>query len=141
MAHSASVKPITVNIPDRLYRRLIHRAEQTQRTVEDELLDAAASGLPLNDELPPGLEDELQQLVVLSDDALWRVANSRLARERASKLERLHQKGQRQPLSVAERKLELELTRQYERAMLLRARAARLLKERGLDISALLLPL
>jgi hypothetical protein len=136
-----SYEPITVNVSDRLYRRLMRRAEQTQRTVEAELLDAAASGLPLHDELPLGLEDELQQLVVLTDEALWRVADSRLAQERAGKLERLHRKAQRQPLSTAERKLELELTRQYERAMLLRARAAWLLKERGFDVSALLLPL
>ena len=135
MAYNAPAKSLTVDVPDRLYQRLIHRAEQTQRTVEVELLEAAVNGLPLNDELPSGLEDELQQLVVLDNEDLWRIASNRLARARASRLARLHQKAQRQPLSMIERKLEQELIQQYERAMLLRARAIWLLKERGFDFT------
>lgn len=95
--------------------------------------------LPLNEELPPGLEDELQRLVVLDNEALWRIASNHLAQARASRLEQLHQKAQRQPLSTPERKLEQELIQQYERTMLLRARAIRLRKERGFDVSILLL--
>jgi hypothetical protein len=60
MLHPIPAKPITVQVPDKLYRRLTQRAQQTRRTVEDELLDAAVGGLPLNDELPPDLEDEIQ---------------------------------------------------------------------------------
>ncbi len=139
MLQGASAKSITIRIPDRLFRRLSHRAEQTRRTVEDELLDAAVSGLPLNDELPAGFEDELLQLAVLGDEALLRVAASRLAPTQASKLEDLHRQAQLRSPSAAEHKLAIELTRQYERAMLLRAYAVRLLAERGVDVSSLLI--
>jgi hypothetical protein len=137
MLQSIPTKSITIHVPDRLYRRLSHRAEQTRRTVEDEFLDAAVGGLPLNDELPPGLEDELQQLAVLSNDALLQIAGSRLTPAQARRLARLHRQAQSRPLSEAERRLELELMGHYERAMLLRARAVRLLAERGIDISPL----
>lgn len=129
---------VTVNIPEKLYERLSHRAQQTQRAVEDELLDAVASGLPLSDDLPADLETELAQLAVLGDNALWQIARSRLQPEQANKLERLHGKAQRQSLTAAEQKHEQILVREYERILLLRARAARLLKERGVDISSLL---
>ena len=129
---------VTVNIPEKLYQRLSHRAQQTQRAVEDELLDAVVSGLPLSDELPAGLEEELAQLDVLPDNALWYTARSRFHPIQANKLECLHTKAQRQPLTAAEQKQEQSLVREYERILLLRARATRLLKERGVDISALL---
>ena len=62
---------VTVNIPEKLYQRLSHRAQQTQRAVEDELLAAVATGLPLSDDLPADLETELAQFAVLADNALW----------------------------------------------------------------------
>jgi len=129
---------ITVNIPEKLYQRLSYRAKQTRRAVEDELIDAVAGGLPGSDELPAGLEAELAQLEILSDDVLWQVARNRFAPDQANKLERLHLKTQRQSLTVAEQKSEQALSREYERILLIRARAARLLKDRGFDISSLI---
>lgn len=129
---------ITVRVPEKLYQRLSHRAHQTQRAFEDELLATVATGLSMSDELPASLEDELAQLDVLSDDLLWRIARNRLNPLHANKLERLHLKAQRQPLTAAERKHEQALVHEYERVLLLRARAARLLKDRGVDISSLL---
>ena len=140
MLHPIPAKPITVQVPDKLYRRLTQRAQQTRRTVEDELLDAAIGGFPLNDELPPDLEDEIQHLAVLSNEVLVRVAGSHLPPDRASKLEQIHRTAQMRALSATERALELELTREYERAMLLRARAVRLLADRGFDVSPTVAP-
>jgi len=129
---------VTVNIPEKLYQRLSYRAKQTRRAVEDELIDVVASGLPGSDELPAGLEAELAQLEVLSGDALWQVARKRFAPDQANKLERLHVKAQRQSLAVTEQKSEQALSREYERILLIRARAARLLRDRGFDISPLI---
>lgn len=129
---------ITVRVPEKLYQRLSQRAHQTQRALEDELLATMTTGLSVNDELPSGVEDELAQLDVLSDELLWRIAHSRLTPLQANKLERLHIKAQRQPLTATERKQEQTLVHKYERLLLLRSRAARLLKDRGIDISSLL---
>jgi anion-transporting ArsA/GET3 family ATPase len=91
----------------------------------------------VSDELPSSLEDELAQLNVLSDESLWRIARSRLNPLQAAKLEHLHLKAQRQPLTATERKQEQIVVHEYERVLLLRARAARLLKDHGIDISSL----
>jgi plasmid stability protein len=130
--------PVTVNVPEKLYQRLSYRAKHTRRAVEDELMDAVVSGLPGSDELPAGLEAELGQLEVLSNDALWQVARKRFTPDQAHKLERLHLKAQRQTLTIREQKSEHALIQEYERILLIRARAARLLKDRGFDVSSLI---
>ena len=73
-----------------------------------------------------------------NDEALWLVARSRLAEEAAAHLEELHLKRQREGLTEAEALTLAGLVRQYERAMLVRAQAAALLRQRGHDVSELL---
>lgn len=139
MLQDIPAQVITVHVSDPLYRRLSRRAEQRRRAVEDELLEAVVSGLLLDEELPPGLEDDLQQLTVLSNETLLQVACSRLTPAQSRALEQLHRHAQVRALSAEEDQHEQELTHLYERTMLLRARAVRLLAERGVDVSPLLL--
>jgi len=131
---------VTLNISDRLYRRLRERADQARRSVEDEVLELVASAMPTDDELPPDLIEALTPLPTFSDAALWRVARSRLPAHVSSELEELHFKRQREGLTSAEAERATELARQGDRTMLLRAEAALLLKERGQDISELAPP-
>jgi len=130
--------PITLHLPRVLYERLQQRADQAQHTVEDELLEVVATALPANDALPAELNDALSPLPLLDDEALWRAARSHLAAEFAEELERLHLKQQREGLTEAETQTLNRMVQHYERAMLVRAHAARLLKERGYDVSTLL---
>jgi hypothetical protein len=53
-------------------------------------------------------------------------------------MERLHLKHQRERLTEGETQTLAGLIRQYERAMLIRAQATALLKERGHNVSELL---
>ncbi len=133
-----TVHPITLNVPDLLYRRLKQRAQETERSVEDELLDVLVTAVPLNQELPPDLAKAVAALSSLEDDALWEIARSRLSPDAATELEALNWKQQAEKLSPAEQSRQEELVHQYEKTMLLRARAAVLLKERGYDISELM---
>jgi len=89
----------------------------------------------LDRELPPDLAEAAAALSPLDDEALWEIACSRLSPDIASELEALNWKQQAEGLSPGERKRQEELIRQYEKTMLVRARAAALLKERGYDIS------
>jgi uncharacterized protein YnzC (UPF0291/DUF896 family) len=75
---------------------------------------------------------------VLDDAELWRAARSRLAAEDAERFEELNAKRQREGLTSDEDRESAALVRRYERAMLVRAQAAALLKERGHDVSSLL---
>lgn len=133
-----TIQNVTLRLPDPLYQRLKTRADEAQRTVEDELLDVLAAAVPVDDELPPDLADAISPLTTLDDEALWQAARSRLPEEEAAELENLHHKRGREGLTDAEARAADLLVRRYERAMLVRARAAALLAERGHDVSSLL---
>jgi len=128
---------VTLHVPDALYDRLKQRAAHARRSVEEELLDVLAAAVPVTRELPADLTDALSPLALLDDDALWRAARSHLAAQSAAGLEALHLKRQRKGLTAVEAEKAASLVRQYERAMLVRAQAAVLLKERGYDVSEL----
>jgi hypothetical protein len=132
-----TVQSVTLNLPSPLYERLKRRAEQAHRTVEAELLDVVVTAIPMGDELPSDLSEAISPLALLDDAALWRAACSHLPVEAATEMEHLHLKRQREGLTVSEAQVLAGLVRQYERAMLIRAQAAALLKQRGHDVSEL----
>jgi plasmid stability protein len=132
-----AVQTLTVRLPDRLYAQLRDRAQQANRTMEAELVDLVATAMPEQGELSDELGLELAGLEHLDDEALWQAARSRLAATMARRTEKLHHKRQREGLTEAEGQGLAELMRQYERAMLIRAQAAVLLKRRGHDVSKL----
>ena len=133
-----AIRPITVNLPDSLYDRLKRRAEQTQRTVEAELLEVVATAVPETEALSAELTTALADLALLDEEALQRAARSHLPEEAAARLEALHLQRQRTALSPAEIGELASLVRQYEHAMLVRAQAAALLRQRGHDTAGLL---
>ncbi len=132
-----AIQTLTVRLPDRLYAQLRHRAQQANRTVEAELVELVATAMPEQERLPAELSTELAGLEHLDDEALWQAAKSRLASAMARRTEKLHHKRQREGLTEAEGQALAELVQQYERAMLIRAQAAVLLKQRGHDVSKL----
>ncbi len=129
---------ITLQLPSPLYEHFKRLAERARRTVEAEVLDAVAHAAPEVEELAPDLSESLSELVSLDDEALWQLARSRLSPDESTELEDLHLKRQSEGLAPAESARASFLVGQYERAMVLRAHAARVLKERGHDVSCLL---
>jgi hypothetical protein len=77
---------------------------------------------------------------LLDEAALWQAARNRLAYELSRRTEELHHKRQRDGLTAAEAEEAAGLVRQYQRVMLVRAKAAELLHARGHDISGLIVP-
>ena len=125
---------VTLEVPNGLYVHIKKRAEHANRSVEDEVLDvlAATVSTPETDH-----RETIAALELLDTPALERAARSHLLAEFAAELESLHLKQQREPLTAAESKRAAELIHAYEQAMLIRAHAAVLLKERGMDVSHL----
>jgi hypothetical protein len=82
--------------------------------------------------------NELESLNELGDESLWQAAQSHLAPDVASQLESLNLKQQREGLTKQEQQTQSGLLREYERAMLIRAEAAVLLKARGYDVAGLI---
>ncbi len=133
-----SAHAITLHLPETLYQRFRQRAEWTHRSLETELLDAVASAVSVEDELSPTLVKALEALEKLDDDKLWRLAGEVIPREASQELEALHLKMRDEGLSREEDAARARLMQEYERSMLIRAQAAKLLKDRGRDISRLL---
>ena len=132
-----TVQPVTLQLPNALYHHLKRRAEQARRSVEDELVEVVATAVLVGDELSADLGEATSPLSLLGDNDLWRAARSHLPAEASAQLESLHLKRQSEVLTESEKQTLASLVRQYERAMLVRAQAAALLKQRGYDVSVL----
>jgi hypothetical protein len=104
------------------------------------VIDVLTGATPATEALPADLEHALAQLASLDDAALWQAARSRMPMDAADRLQGLNLKRQREGLDEAEQRESDQLVDQYERAMVLRAQAAVLLKQRGHDVSSLLSP-
>ncbi|MCP3957510.1 MAG: hypothetical protein GY719_06625 [bacterium] len=90
------------------------------------------------EDLPEDLAGAITDLQVLSDDELRLAARNRLSEESRVKLEALNFKQQSEGLTASEKETQAQLVDAYDQAVLLRAEALRLLKERGHDVSELL---
>ena len=132
-----AAQAVTVNLPGPLYERLARRATRTHRTIEAELVDAVATLPDEPDELPADMAEAIAALHLLGDEELWRAARQRLAPEKSSEIEELHRKRQRDGLSASELESLATLMKEYTRIMLVRARSAALLQQRGHDVSEL----
>jgi hypothetical protein len=132
--------PVTLHLPETLYKRFQQRAEWSHRSLETEILDAVASAASDEDELSPDLMEAVEALEALDDAELWRLAREAMSRSAGQELESLHFKQRDEGLSPEEDARRAELLREYERTMLIRAQAAKLLKDRGHDISRILAP-
>lgn len=131
---------VTIRLPQALFEQLQARAARRQRSVADEVIDVLTGAAPATEALPADLEHALAQLASLDDAALWQAARSRMPTDAADRLQALNLKRQREGLDEAEQRESDQLVDQYERAMLLRAQAAALLKQRGHNVSSLLSP-
>lgn len=133
-----SDRTVTVAVPPDLYEHLKQRAQQRHRTIEDEVVLTLAATVPVGDDLPADLSATLASLPALDDDALWRLARSRVAEEDTRRLAELGDKRQRARLTEDELQEAGELVDRHDRVLVVRAEAAALLQQRNHDVSSLL---
>lgn len=132
-------RSLTIELPNDLYERLSRQAVEAKRSIAAEVVRVLATAVPaVDDGIPRDVEEELAHMATLDDAALRRAARSRLAVRESRRLESLHFKLQSEGLTDAERAEEQSLVRAYRRALLIRAQALALLKQRGRDIVPLL---
>jgi len=133
-----SSQSLTLDVPDKIFARIRDRAREANRTVEAEAIGVLADSVSSEDALPPDLEAAVAALDLFDETELRRAFESRLSAAEAAELESLHFKVRREGLTPSEDQRRRDLVRQYERAMLVRARAAALLHQRGCNVSAML---
>jgi hypothetical protein len=131
---------VTLNLPAPLYERLVERAKQAHRSVEDELMEVVATAVPDDDGLPEDLAAAIAPLPLLDDAELWRAARSHLPADAVTRMQALHDKRDVEGLTSVEQETLETLVQRYERSMLVRARAAELLHARGHDVASLIRP-
>ncbi len=122
--------PVTIDIPEAIYHQLKVRAEQTQRSVEEEAIVALADAVAADVELAPELVAAMADVESLDDDALRTLADGTLAPEVSEELEHLHNRNNESGLSASESKRLNQLIDQYQRHMLQKAKASAILQAR-----------
>lgn len=131
---------VSIDIPDEMYQRLEQRAEQTRRSVEEETVDVLAGAMTASDSLADEFAQELLGLEQHSDSELSQLLQSRLPDDLVAELHGLHSKRQREGLTSAETNRCRDLVCQDERNLLRRAKAAAVLKSRGVDVNQVVRP-
>ncbi|HYU36144.1 MAG TPA: hypothetical protein VEW48_28625 [Thermoanaerobaculia bacterium] len=138
MTPMAVPRTITVQLPGPVYEQIERRAATSHRSVEAEIVEAVATAVA-SEELSPDLAEAVQGMAVLDDEALWRAARLRMPEDASVRLEELHWKRQSSELDAKETEEASRLVHLYERTMLVRAQAAKLLHQRGYEILPALL--
>ncbi|HRV94135.1 MAG TPA: hypothetical protein P5526_18390 [Anaerolineae bacterium] len=88
--------------------------------------------------LPPEVKTALADLDQASNEVLWDIAQTAVAQIDFEKLESLLDKQKTTGLTATEQAQAQELLSRYDQAVLMRAKAIALLKQRGRDVSPLL---
>lgn len=129
---------VTLQVPSPVYDHFRRRAAKTHRSVEAELLDAVSKAASDDgNELPSELSAKLAALEDLDDHGLWQAARSSLEPKAREELAALNFKQQGEGLSEDEKETLWHRVEEYEHTLLIRAQAAKLLKDRGHDVSEL----
>jgi hypothetical protein len=129
---------VTITLPETIYERVKRRSQQTQRSVADELAAVVAASLPEEESLPPDIEQEMSELDLFTTEELWRAARMTAPANKTERMQVLVEKQQLEGLTDSEKQEATLLSHFFNRVMLIRAKAAVLLKERGHDIDQLL---
>jgi len=129
---------VTITLPESIYQRVKRQSRLMQRSVADELVAAVTSSLPEQGTLPPDIEQELSELDLFTDEELWRAARMTAPVDKSERIQMLVEKQQLEGLIDLEKQEAALLSHFFNRVMLVRAKAAVLLKERGYDIDQLL---
>jgi len=123
-----AVHTVTLHLPSALYACVKQCAEQTGRTIEDQVLDILAAAMWTSEDLPA--------LALLDDAAPWCAARSQLDPSAGDRIAALHDQRQSEDVPYVTSTTLARLMRQYELAFLVRAHAAALLARYGHDVSS-----
>lgn len=129
----------TVNVPEKLYRRLQKQAIAEHRSIDDLVRHSLSRHIPptvsVEDDLPSELRAELLAMGQLSDAALWLLARSTMSPEQLAEMDELRAIVNERDFTPDENVRQQNLWREYDETILRRAHAAMLLNSRGYDLS------
>ena len=126
-----NTQPVTIRLPRNIYEHVRSAARAQKRPMERLLREAVSAGLPLVEDLPRELADEMTAMSLLNDRALRQKMQVKLSAARQKKMDRLLDEKQAGILGEkGQSELDILLS-ESERVVLVRAQAAALLSQRG----------
>ena len=129
---------VTLQLPEAIYERIKRTAEATKRPLEDVLLKTLESALPPSmEDLPIEYQGEFTAMESLSDEELWKIAESKIPPAQQSLYSRLLRKNQAGMLKDIEKRQLSDLGAEARKLTLRKAHAYALLKWRGHRIPTL----
>ncbi len=132
-----SHRTITVAVPRETYEPFQQHAERAQQSVEEAVVEAMQAAVVDGASSAEERQSVLTALGVLDTATLWQLVQRGAETEDVLLLAALNEKRQREGLTAAEEGVVRELIRHHDRAVLLRAKALALLRQRGEDLGAL----
>jgi len=134
-----SVRIVTLKLPEHLYERLETQAQTATSSVDEIVVQALARSLPplVEKDLPSALQAELEAMEHLSDEALWRIAESMMNRDKVALYDVLLERHQSGNLTSEGQEWLTRLREEAEALMLRKAHAYALLQSRGHQLPTL----
>ncbi|EDN65474.1 hypothetical protein BGP_2649 [Beggiatoa sp. PS] len=129
---------ITITLPAPIYSQVKQQSQLMRRSIAEELV-AVVIDYSQREILDNEIEDELSQLDFLTVQELWQAAQMTVSREQTDYMQQLVEKQQCEGLTNAENQQAQLLSHFFNRVMLIRAKAATLLKKHGYNISSLII--
>lgn len=128
--------PVTLYLPEDVYRRLQRFAQAAERPLEDVISQTIRANLPpFSDDLPPEVQNELASLQNLSDEALWQITQTPIPPRQWKRHQSLLEKGEAGSLTDEEQEQLAHFREATDRFVLRRSYAFALLKWRGYSLS------
>lgn len=130
------MQTITVSLSEKMYHQIARQSRLLDRSVEEHVAAIVRDTL-VEERLPPALEQELADLDLFTDAELWQAAQMIVPEGKGDRMQDLLAKQQLEGLTEAEQEEAQLLGAFFDRIMLLRAKAAALLKEHGHNVDRL----
>lgn len=132
-----SRQAITVELSEEVYEHVKRAALGMKRPLGRALASIVKAATPSLDKVPTQYRSELESLEALSDEKLWKIAESTAPEKHESTMARLLRKNQGSGLTERERQSLTRLRKETDRLALRKSYAYLLLKYRGHRIPAL----
>jgi hypothetical protein len=132
-----SRQAITVELPEEVYEHVKRAALGMKRPLDRALASIVKAATPSLEKVPAPYRSELESLEALSDEKLWKIAESSAPEKNEPTMARLLRKNQGPGLTQRERQRLAQLRIEVDRLTLRKSYAYLLLKYRGHRIPSL----
>lgn len=128
-------RTLSIKMPEDVFQRLQYVADNSQRTIDDVIVNSVNATYAAPVDLPAPLADELAGMRQAKDETLWDALHPSMTVTQQQRLEELNELSDERPLTQNELEESEALLFAYHRSVLRRAQAMAILSLRGYNIS------